>query len=140
MVRTALFLAVALLTGAAGTAGTARAAITAKIDIGSQTMQVFVDGKLRHSWTVSTGRRGHETPTGTYRPQRLERDWHSRKYDAPMPHSVFFSGGYAIHGSYDRVGGPASRGCVRLSPGNAARFYDLVASRGARNTRIEIDD
>lgn len=39
-----------------------------------------------------------------------------------MPHSIFFHGGYAIHGSYEinRLGGPASHGCIRLHPANAA--------------------
>jgi hypothetical protein len=34
---------------------------------------------------------------------------------APMPHSIFFRGGYAIHGSYatGSLGRPASPGCIR---------------------------
>lgn len=123
------------------TVATAEARVIAKIDIGTQKMRVFVDGQLRHTWAISSGRRGHETPTGTFRPQRLERQWYSRQYDdAPMPYSVFFSGGYAIHGGHSRVGGPASHGCIRLTTGNAAAFFSLVSERGAGNTRIEIDD
>ena len=128
-----IFLAMAAMTPAA-------ASIVAKVDLGDQSMHVYVDGKLKHSWTISSGRRGYETPTGSYRPQRLEKEWYSRKYDdAPMPNAVFFNGGYAIHGSSGRVGGPASHGCIRLSTGNAARFYDLVSSRGAAQTKIVID-
>ncbi|MEQ1647353.1 MAG: L,D-transpeptidase [Hyphomicrobiaceae bacterium] len=119
----------------------ANAAILAKIDLNDQEMQVFVDGKLRHTWSIASGRRGYETPTGSYRPQRLEREWYSRQYDdAPMPYSVFFSGGYAIHGGYGRMGRPASHGCVRLNTTNAARFYALVAEHGPRHTRIVIDE
>jgi lipoprotein-anchoring transpeptidase ErfK/SrfK len=122
-------------------AAPADARVVAKIDISDQTMRVFVDGQLRHSWPISSGRRGFETPTGTYRPQRLEREWYSRQYDdAPMPYSVFFSGGYAIHGGHRRVGGPASHGCIRLTTGNAAAFYALVSDRGAGQTKIEIVD
>jgi lipoprotein-anchoring transpeptidase ErfK/SrfK len=113
------------------------------VDVGSQTMEVFVDGQLRHRWPVSTGRDGYETPGGSYRPQRLERDWYSRKYDdAPMPNAVFFNGGYAIHGTNDtkRLGRQASHGCIRLAPGNAARFYSLVEAHGAARTRIVIDN
>lgn len=118
----------------------AAAAIVAKVDLGDQKMRVYVDGKLRHEWAISSGRRGFETPTGSYRPQRLERDWYSRQYDdAPMPYSVFFSGGYAIHGGHRRVGGPASHGCIRLTTGNAAAFFDLVSQRGAGKTRIQIE-
>lgn len=124
----------------AGIAG-AQAALTAKVDLGSQNMEVYVDGKLKHSWSIASGRRGFETPTGNYRPQRLERDWYSRKYDdAPMPYSVFFHGGYAIHGGYGRMGRPASHGCIRLPTAQAAQFYKLVEAHGAGGTRIEIND
>lgn len=119
----------------------AQAALTAKVDLNSQSMEVYVDGKLKHSWSIASGRRGFETPTGNYRPQRLERDWYSRQYDdAPMPYSVFFKAGYAIHGGYGRMGRPASHGCIRLPTAQAAKFYQLVEAHGARNTRIEIDD
>lgn len=113
------------------------------VDIDSQTMEVYVDGRLRHRWPVSTGRDGFETPGGSYRPQRLERQWFSKQYDdAPMPHSVFFSGGYAIHGTYEtrRLGQPAPHGCIRLSARNAATLFGLVEEKGARRTRIVIAD
>lgn len=122
-------------------ASQAEAALTAKIDLSSQSMDVYVDGKLKHSWSIASGRRGYETPTGNYRPQRLEREWYSRKYDdAAMPYSVFFHGGYAIHGGYGRMGRPASHGCIRLPTAQAAQFFKLVESHGARGTRIEITD
>src|SRR5262249_39873022 len=92
---------------------------------------------------VSTGRDSMATPNGVYAPQRLERNWFSRAYyDSPMPFSIFFHGGYAIHGSYaiDRLGGPASHGCVRLHPHHAAILFDLVQQEGPSNTSIEITD
>jgi hypothetical protein len=64
----------------------------------------------------------------------------SRKYDwSPMPHSIFFHGGYAIHGSYEvsHLGSPASHGCIRLHPDNATVLYDLVKDRVAE-TQIVI--
>jgi lipoprotein-anchoring transpeptidase ErfK/SrfK len=128
--------------GAASVMGStaASAGVIARVDLGRQKMEVFVDGKLRHSWAVSSGRRGYETPSGNYRPQRLEREWYSRQYDdAPMPYSVFFKGGYAVHGGHRRVGGPASHGCIRLTTGNAATFYNLVSAHGSGSTRIVID-
>jgi lipoprotein-anchoring transpeptidase ErfK/SrfK len=119
---------------------TATAGVVAKVDLGGQQMNVYVDGKLRHSWSIASGRNGYETPTGSYRPQRLEREWFSRQYDdAPMPYSVFFKAGYAIHGGSGRMGRPASHGCIRLSTGNAATFYKLVDQHGAGSTRIVID-
>ena len=129
------------LFAAISTTAPASASVVAKIDLGEQNMNVYVDGKLRHSWSISSGRRGYETPTGNYRPQRLAKEWYSRQYDdAPMPYSVFFNAGYAIHGGHSRVGGRASHGCIRLTTGNAAKFYNLVSSYGSGKTKIVIDD
>ena len=59
-----------------------------------------------------------------------------------MPHSIFFKGGYAIHGTgYVRyLGRPASHGCIRLAPGNAARLFSLVRQHGFRDVRIVINN
>lgn len=116
-------------------------ALTVRIHKASQTMSVYVGGSLWHRWPVSTGRRGYGTPSGSFRPTRLERMWHSRKYDmSPMPYSVFFKGGYAIHGTYEtkRLGRPASHGCVRLAPSHAKQLFGLVRQYGAGRTRIVI--
>jgi lipoprotein-anchoring transpeptidase ErfK/SrfK len=90
-------------------------------------------------WDVSTGTTGFETPTGKYRPTWLSKDHRSKQYnDAPMPYAVFFMGGYAIHGTdaIAKLGQPASHGCVRLAPENAAVFFNLVETYGKFNTRI----
>ena len=113
------------------TAASADAGVLVQIDKSRQRMTVSVDGKVRHAWAVSTGRRGFGTPSGTFSPQHLARRWFSRKYyNSPMPYSIFFTKGYAIHGSYEirRLGGPASHGCVRLHPANAATLFSLVQS------------
>ena len=124
-------------------AGTVPAAanVVVTIDKSTQRMSVAVDGATRYSFAVSTGRAGYGTPNGTYHPERLARTWFSKKYyNSPMPHSIFFHGGFAIHGSYEisRLGGPASHGCVRLHPSNAATLYALVQQEGIGNTRIVI--
>ncbi len=140
MRRLVLFLA--LMSGLhAAMSWAAHARVNVHIDISSQRMQVYVNGALRHVWRVSTGRRGYPTPTGSFRPTRLERRWYSRKYNwSPMPHSIFFVGGIAIHGSYyvRQLGRPASHGCVRLAPRNAARLFGLVRRHGPRRTRIDV--
>jgi lipoprotein-anchoring transpeptidase ErfK/SrfK len=113
--------------------------IVAKVDISDQRMQVFINGWPRYSWAVSTARSGYRTPVGTYNAVRMEKMWYSRKYDmSPMPHSIFFKGGYAIHGTnyLKRLGTPASHGCVRLHPDNAAQLYSLVRENGMANTQI----
>ena len=120
----------------------ASAALLVYIDKSSQRMDVVIDGIRRFSWPVSTGRGGYGTPTGVFHPQMLARSWFSRRYyNSPMPYSIFFHRGYAIHGTYElsRLGGPASHGCVRLHPQNAAILFSLVLEEGPRNTRIVVE-
>ena len=119
----------------------AEAAVVVNIDRSSQSMEVSVDGMPRYHWRVSTARRGYITPPGTYHPQMMARSWFSRLYyNSPMPHSIFFYGGFAIHGSYEisHLGRPASHGCVRLDPGNAAILFGLVQREGMGATTIVI--
>jgi lipoprotein-anchoring transpeptidase ErfK/SrfK len=131
----------ALLGLALAVPGAAYASVVAQISLGSQRMQVYVNGKPAYTWKVSTARPGYRTPTGTYKPTNLVRYHRSTIYDgSPMPHSIFFHRGYAIHGSYEtkHLGRPASHGCVRLHPTNAARLYSLVQQYGPGNTTIRI--
>lgn len=117
----------------------ASAGVVARIDISKQTMTVSENGKFLYSWRVSTARKGYRTPRGNFRPTRLHKMWYSRKYDmSPMPYSIFFYGGYAIHGTdaIRSLGRPASHGCIRLHPSNARTLYNLVKARGAGNARI----
>jgi hypothetical protein len=121
--------------------GTACASVLVHIDKSAQRMMVAVNGRLAYVWPVSTGHGGFGTPVGRFRPQWLARRWFStRYYGAPMPHSIFFYRGYAIHGTnhISRLGGPASHGCVRLHPGNAAVLFGLVSRAGLASTAILI--
>ena len=131
----------ALLLGAGNGAAQAANKIVARVSLSQQTMEVLVDGRPTFAWKVSTGARGYVTPTGSFKPTRMHQMWYSKKYDnAPMPHSVFFSGGYAVHATnaVKRLGQPASHGCVRLHTSNAAAFYSMVRQAGFRNTRIVV--
>jgi hypothetical protein len=110
------------------------------INKSSQKMTVSIDGEKTYSWPVSTGVSGYSTPSGTFKPFRMERDYFSKEWDnAPMPHSIFFTmQGHAIHGSpyTKRLGTRASHGCVRLAPANASKLYSLVQQTGMKHTRI----
>lgn len=120
--------------------GHARAEIVIAIDKSRQSMSVLADGREEHVWKVSTGT-GGGPPSGTYRPERMERKWFSRKYGmSPMPHSIFFHEGYAIHGTIyvSRLGNRASHGCVRLHPDNAATLFELVKSQGMGRITIVV--
>jgi hypothetical protein len=129
-IRQAAMSLVALL----GLGATAQATVHIHIDLSSQRMQV-TSSSGSYSWAVSTARSGYSTPRGSYAPTSLQRMHYSRKYHmSPMPHSIFFRGGYAIHGTYatGALGRPASHGCVRLAPGNAAKLYSMVQAEGGR--------
>lgn len=131
-------LAVCLLS-LAGVAS-AQAGIAVRVDIAAQRMHVTTtDGEV-YDWAISSGRKGFRSPNGTYRPIRLEKNWHSRKYGGAMPYAVFFHGGYAIHGTsaVGALGRPASHGCIRLHTANAAKFFALVKKHGAGSTRIAL--
>jgi lipoprotein-anchoring transpeptidase ErfK/SrfK len=119
--------------------GDARADVLVRIDKSSQRMSVLINGEHRYTWAVSTGIYG--TPSGSFRPQALKRYHRSTIYNnAPMPYSIFYDGNFAIHGTTHvaQLGGPASRGCIRLHPSNAAVLFSLVQREGLGNTRISI--
>jgi L,D-transpeptidase catalytic domain len=114
----------------------ADASVRIHIDLSAQTMHVTSD-MGSYDWRVSTARSGYRTPRGSYRPYQLLRMHYSHKYHmSPMPYSIFFAGGYAIHGTYETasLGRPASHGCIRLARGNAAILFHMVQTEGAEIT------
>ena len=119
----------------------AEAKLDILVDKATQRMLVIQDGYMRYIWPVSTGRDEMATPNGVYAPQRMERNWFSAEYyNSPMPYAIFFHNGYAIHGSYaiNSLGGPASHGCIRLHPSNAATLFSLVSHEGMGATTIMV--
>ena len=118
----------------------AAASIVIEIDKAAQRMTVSQDGAQLYAWPVSTGQRGYDTPSGDFKPFRMEKEHYSREWDdAPMPHSIFFTTrGHAIHGTEHtrNIGRPASHGCVRLEPANARVLFGLVRQQGMANVRV----
>lgn len=116
-------------------------AFATQIVVDKRTQRMYVDSpEGMFTWKVSTARKGYHTPSGTYTPYSLQPMHYSKKYDmAPMPNSIFFNGGYAIHATphVGALGRPASHGCVRLSPANAKTLYGIV-QRDRENTTIHI--
>jgi lipoprotein-anchoring transpeptidase ErfK/SrfK len=115
--------------------------LTITIDLTRQRLVVAEHGKTVGTWPISSGREGFRSPTGTFRPMWMSKMWYSRKYDnAPMPHAIFFSGGVALHATQatGMLGRPASHGCIRQSPANAATLYKLVAKHGNASTKISV--
>jgi L,D-transpeptidase catalytic domain len=103
-------------------------------------MTVTVNGEQLYDWPVSTGRRGYDTPSGNFKPFRMEIDHYSEEWDnAPMPYSIFFTKtGDAVHGTYEQrnLGHAMSHGCVRLSVKNAATLWKLVKGEKMANTTV----
>jgi hypothetical protein len=111
----------------------AQATVRVEIDLTHQSMNV-TSSSGSYTWPVSTARSGYVTPRGTFAPYSLQTMHYSKKYHmSPMPYSIFFAGGYAIHGTYSvaQLGRPASHGCIRLSPGHAQQLFQMVKAEGA---------
>jgi lipoprotein-anchoring transpeptidase ErfK/SrfK len=95
--------------------------------------QIYVGGKLRYDWPISSGRPGDNTPNGSYltiekaNPVQMT----GPGYSLSVPWSVrfTFSGDY-YHDAYWSVGEQGfqnvSHGCVNLSPADAETYYNLA--------------
>jgi lipoprotein-anchoring transpeptidase ErfK/SrfK len=97
------------------------------IDTLKQLFYVYRDDKLIGVATVSTGRKGKETPLGFWKVLTKKVKGYSRKYDnAPMPYmQMYDSKGIAFHAG-PNPGYPASHGCVRLPLKFAEKLYGLT--------------
>jgi lipoprotein-anchoring transpeptidase ErfK/SrfK len=123
---------------------TAHAELLIEVDKSTQRMIVTLNGDQLYDWPVSTGAASYGTPSGTFKPFRMEIDHHSDEYDnAPMPYSIFFTQtGVAMHGTYEQysLGHAVSHGCVRLSVKNAATLWKLVKSEKMANTTVVLNE
>jgi len=111
------------------------------VDKSDQRIYVHKNDELLYIFKTSTARRGYYTPTGRWKPKYITRMHYSKKYhNSPMPWSVFYHGGFAIHGTgaISRLGRPASHGCVRAHPSSAKKIYSLVRRYGKQNTTITV--
>ena len=115
--------------------------ITVEVSLSGQKMKVYQSGVATHEWLVSTARKGKVTPKGAWTAKWLSKNHKSSRYNnAPMPYSIFYNGNFAVHGTYqvDRLGSPASAGCIRLHPKNAAVLFELVDAVGLKNATISV--
>lgn len=108
------------------------------INVKSQVMAIFQDGEILDVFLISSGKKGMDTPQGTYQiHNKYPRPW-SRMYELYMPYWMAFTGSglYGIHelpewpSGYkegaNHLGIPVSHGCVRLGVESAKRVYDWV--------------
>ncbi len=126
---------------AASVSSSYASSLVAQIDLSTQTMTVTENGSFDTSGRFRPRAAAIPRRSAATRRSRSTSITGSRKYhNSPMPYSVFFKGGYAVHGTSEvrNLGRPASHGCVRLHPQNAATFFSLVKGAGLSNTRIVI--
>ncbi|HEY8591530.1 MAG TPA: L,D-transpeptidase family protein [Sphingomicrobium sp.] len=97
------------------------------VSISEQRAYLYRGGKLAAVTTVSTGRNGHATPTGTFRITEKRAVHFSNKYDnAPMPFMQRLTNdGVALHAGHI-PGKPASHGCVRLPRDFAQKLFKVT--------------
>ena len=111
--------------------------VTIVVSLPLQQLFVYRGVSLIAVSAVSTGSRGHETPTGEFTILQKDVDHRSNKYsDAPMPYMERLTwDGIAIHGGHD-PGHPASHGCVRVPLAFARQLY-AITSMGAHVAIID---
>ena len=115
--------------------------VIALVKIGDQKLQLYERGKFLSEWDISSARPGKITPHGSWTAKWLSKNHKSSIYNgAEMPYSVFFNGDYAIHGTrqVNKLGEPASAGCIRLHPENAKILFELARLYGVENTLVKI--
>ncbi|HRY06535.1 MAG TPA: L,D-transpeptidase [Hyphomicrobiaceae bacterium] len=85
------------------------------ISLPDQLVHVYRNGVRIGISTCSTGKKGHETPTGVFTILEKDKHHHSSTYDnAPMPNMNRLTwSGVALHAGH-LPGYPASHGCIRL--------------------------
>ena len=107
------------------------------VSLPAQRAWVYRNGVRIGTSTVSTGRKGHETPVGVYTILQKAREHYSNLYDsAPMPFMQRLTwDGVALHAGH-LPGYPASHGCIRLPPDFAERLFEVT---GMQTTVVVTD-
>jgi hypothetical protein len=101
------------------------------VDLGRQRATVYRNGVRIGVSTISSGKEGHETPTGVFTILEKDKEHHSRTYDnAPMPFQQRLTWmGVAMHAG-NLPGYPASHGCVRLPLKFAEKLFTITPMGG----------
>ena len=109
------------------------------VNIGEQRAYVYRGEQLIAATTVSTGKDGKDTPSGTFTVLQKETMHHSNLYDsAAMPFMQRLTwDGVAIHAGAN-PGFPASHGCIRVPAAFAKKLY-AVTSVGTEVTVVGAD-
>jgi lipoprotein-anchoring transpeptidase ErfK/SrfK len=113
------------------------APVSVMVSLDEQRAYVYRDGQRIGRSTVSSGKPGHDTPTGVFEILQKQKMHHSNRYEnertgapAPMPWMQRLTwDGVALHAGHVRAG-PASHGCVRLPAEFAKQLYGITRTGG----------
>jgi hypothetical protein len=96
-----------------------------------QTMHVYRNGILIGRTSISSGTKGHQTPTGVFTILEKKQTHRSKKYDnAPMPNMQRLTwSGIAMH-SGNLPGYPASHGCIRMPYDFSTLLFGITGNGG----------
>lgn len=103
-----------------------------QVDLSKQRLIAWEGTTPVYAVTVSTGKSATPTRIGTF---AIQTKYPSVRMAGPgydvsnVPHTMFYQGGYAIHGAYwhNRFGTPVSHGCVNVAPNHAQRLYEWAS-------------
>ncbi len=105
--------------------------VHAYVDLGRQLVHVYRGDQRIGVSTISSGKPGHETPTGRFEILQQRVEHYSNLYNnAPMPYMQRLTwDGIAFHAG-NLPGKPASHGCIRLPDEFAAKFFGVMEMEG----------
>ncbi|MBO3277299.1 L,D-transpeptidase [Pseudomonas schmalbachii] len=112
--------------------------VTLVVSLTEQRVFVYRNGIAIGIATVSTGKKGKDTPTGVFTILQKKVEYRSNLYnDAPMPYMQRLTwDGIALHAG-NLPGYPASHGCIRLPLAFAKKLYAVT---GFSSTTVIISD
>lgn len=102
------------------------------INLSEQTLVAYEGDEPVYATLVSSGKRSHATPTGTWRIERMYVTKTMRGHDAgglyevqEIPWTMYYSGNFALHGAYwhNNFGNTRSHGCVNIPPADARWLF-----------------
>jgi lipoprotein-anchoring transpeptidase ErfK/SrfK len=116
-----------------------KAVYSIHVDVSENQLTLFTDGERLKSYSVATGRRGHETPLGTFKIVNKLEDpvWYKTGavVASGSPENIlgtrwlgFSLEGYGIHGTTlpETIGTHASEGCIRMLNRDVEELYSIV--------------
>lgn len=114
--------------------------VRVEVSLNLQQASVYVNGKYRATYLVSTGMPGYGTPTGTFRVWGAEKDKVSKKYGGAMPNALPFTEKYHALHCGNVSAGFLSHGCVRVERQGCVDLWTLQETYGHSAIQVRISN